>query len=176
MTKIAVIGSPGAGKSTLARQLGQVLGIEVFHLDALYWKPGWVETPKEEWVEIQKELVIKDSWIIDGNYGSTIEIRLQAAEVIIFLDLPRTVCLWRVVKRRFQYAWQRRPDMAEGCPEKIDWEFLRWVWRFPLDERPGVVKKLAGLSGEKKIIRLTSPAQVKRFLEEVEAQGLNTLL
>jgi len=96
MTKIAVIGSPGAGKSTLARQLGQVLGSEVFHLDAFYWKPGWVETPKEEWVEIQKKLVTKDSWIIDGNYGSTIEIRLQAAEVIIFLDLPRSVCLWRV--------------------------------------------------------------------------------
>ncbi len=85
MKKIVLIGSGGAGKSTLARQLGEVLKINVYHLDALFWKPNWVGVPKDDQRNIQNKLVEKEEWIIDGNYGGTMEIRLNAADTIIFL-------------------------------------------------------------------------------------------
>jgi len=171
MRRVAVIGSAGAGKSTLSRELGALLGLPVIHLDRLFWRPGWVETPREEWVRVQTEAVRGERWVIDGNYGGTLELRLGVAGTIIFLDFPRLVCLWRVLKRRRQYAGRTRPDLGPGCPERIDWEFLRWVWRFPLDERPGVLAKLAGLSPDKRVIRLASPAAVARFLDDLRREG-----
>lgn len=102
MKRIAIIGSPGAGKSTLAWQLGEILGLPVFHLDRLFWKPGWIPSPKSLWIAMQSTLVTRDSWIIDGNYGSTLHIRVEAADTIIFLDFPRYICLGQAVKR----AWQ----------------------------------------------------------------------
>jgi adenylate kinase family enzyme len=89
MRRIMVIGSGGAGKSIFSRRLGDVLGIEVIHLDRLHWKPGWAETPKGEWAELVGQLVRGDEWIIDGNYGGTLEVRLGACDTVIFLDLPR---------------------------------------------------------------------------------------
>jgi len=84
MRKIAIIGSGGAGKSTLARQLSEKLAIDVYHLDALFWQPNWVLASRETQREIQSRLVRQDSWIIDGNYGSTFDLRLTAVDTIIF--------------------------------------------------------------------------------------------
>jgi adenylate kinase family enzyme len=84
MKRIAIIGSCGAGKSTLARQMGTILGLEVIHLDSFFWKPGWVETPRVEWRSTVENLVKRETWIIDGNYGSTFDIRLEAADTIVF--------------------------------------------------------------------------------------------
>ncbi|MEH2257160.1 AAA family ATPase [Nostoc sp.] len=117
MKKILIIGSGGAGKSTLARELGTILSLEVIHLDAWYWNPGWVETPKTEWQSIIQDLTLRESWIMDGNYGGTLDVRLSVADTVIFLDFPRILCLSRVIKRRFTYAGQSRPDMALDCPE-----------------------------------------------------------
>src|SRR5918992_2213979 len=103
MKRILVIGSGGAGKSTVARRLGQLLDLEVNHLDKFYWKPGWVESPRDEWLETVIELINRDSWIIDGNYSGTLELRLQKADTVVFLDMPRRLCLWRIVKRNLQY-------------------------------------------------------------------------
>jgi adenylate kinase family enzyme len=164
MQRIMLIGSGGSGKSTLARQLGARLGLPVFHLDALYWKPGWVETPRPEWEALQRELVAGDRWIIDGNYGSTLGIRLAAADVVVYLDYSRWTCLWGVLKRRIMYAGRSRPDMAEGCPEKVDWEFVRWVWQFPAIGKPTIEAKLAKLPPGKAVIRLRSRAETARWL------------
>ena len=90
MRKIIIIGSGGSGKSTLARKLGEMTRIPVFHLDALYWKPGWVPTPREEWNARVKALVNQDQWIIDGNYGGTLNIRMTEADTIIFLVIKST--------------------------------------------------------------------------------------
>ena len=167
MKRIAVIGSGGAGKSTLARQLGAILRIEVIHLDSRFWRPGWVPTPRPEWTQIQADLVKEESWIIDGNYGSTIDVRLAAADTIIFLDFPRGLCLWRVVRRWLQHIGRTRPDMAPGCPEKIDREFINWIWSFPAAERPLLLQKIKQYSGGKQVIILRSPVEVRRFLAEV---------
>lgn len=168
MRKIAVIGSGGAGKSTLARRLGEILGMEVIHLDALHWKPGWVATPKQEWREIVEELAARDTWIIDGNYGATLDVRLAAADTVVFLDFSRSVCLWRAIRRRIQYQGANRPDMAEGCREQIDWGFLVWIWRFRKISRPSVVQKIEAFGQDAKVIHLHSPREAERFLVEME--------
>lgn len=167
MKKIALIGSGGSGKSTLARQLGEKLKIDVYHLDALFWKPNWVGVPKEEQKCVQMDLVKKEEWIIDGHYGGTLDIRLNAADTIIFLDFHRTICVYRVFKRMIKYRNQTRPDMGEGCEEKLDLEFLKWLWDFPKKKRPGILKKLAQLPETKNLIILKSPKEVKRFLENI---------
>lgn len=167
MKKIILIGSGGAGKSTLARQLGAALQIEVIHLDALFWKPNWTPVQREKQVEIQKELVNKEEWIIDGNYGGTIDIRLQAADTIIFLDIPRTICVYRAFKRMIQYRNKTRPDMGKDCNERLDINFLKWIWQYPKTKRPDIVKKLEGLSTEKQIIILQTPKQIQQFIENI---------
>ena len=168
MRKILVIGSGGAGKSMFARQLGELLKIEVVHLDRIYWRSGWVETPKPEWSRTVDELVRRDSWIIDGNYSGTLDLRIEACDTVIFLDLNRLICLWRVLKRNLKYRHSTRPDMAEGCREKFSPDFYTWIWNYPNRSRPKVVKLLESNSRAKKIIWLRSSAEVERFLQHGE--------
>jgi adenylate kinase family enzyme len=148
----------------LARRLGEILNIEVVHLDKIYWQSGWIEPPKDEWLKIIERELQKDSWIMDGNFGGTLETRLNACDTAIFLDLPRTVCLYRVIKRRLKYRNTNRPDMSEGCAEKIDLEFLGWIWNFRKNKKPRIEEKLKNFEGEKTIIRLHSKAEVEKFL------------
>ena len=162
--RIIIIGSSGGGKSTLARQLGDITGLPVIHLDKEHWNPGWVETPKDIWQEKVKELLKGEQWIIDGNYGGTMKIRAEAADTIIYLDFNRFICLYRVIKRRLQNHGRTRPDMCEGCKEKIDFEFLKWVWTYP-KKKPKVEKLLAILEG-KNIIVLRSKKEVDGFLKQ----------
>jgi adenylate kinase family enzyme len=169
--RIAIIGSGGSGKSTLARQIGERLGIEVIHLDALFWRPGWVETPREEWRLRQAELVQRESWVMDGNYGGTLDIRLAAADTIIFLDLPRLVCLRRVVLRALRYAGRSRPDMAPGCEERLSWPFFRWVWEYPSSRRPGILHMLEMYAPGRRIVRLRSSQDVRSFVASLR-EGL----
>lgn len=166
MKRIAIIGSGGAGKSTFARRLSEKLNIEVYHLDAILWKPNWVGTPRDEQKRIQHKLVEKESWIIDGNYDGTLDIRLNTADTIIFLDIHRVICLYRAIKRTFQYRNRTRPDMAEGCDERFDLGFLKWIWKFPKTRRTSILEMLEEISEEKNVIILSSPKEVKRFIEK----------
>jgi adenylate kinase family enzyme len=178
MKKILVIGSGGSGKSTLARELGELLDIEVKHLDRLYWQAGWTEPSKEEWLHKVKALTSEDSWVMDGNFGGTLEVRMQRCDTIVFLDLPRPLCLWRIAKRRLLYHNRSRPDMAEGCPEKLDWEFVKWVWSYSQRSRPKVVKLLREHSETKRIVWLRSRADVHNFLgslKKLNGESLNPL-
>lgn len=168
MKKIVLIGSGGSGKSTLARHLGKKLKINVYHLDALFWKPNWIGVPKDEQRKIQNDLIKEEEWIIDGNYGGTMEIRLNAADTIIFLDIHRTICIYRAFKRIVQYRNRTRPDMGEGCEERFDLEFFKWIWEYPTTKRPVILKRLDQLSRDKKAIILKSPKEVQRFLDRVQ--------
>lgn len=165
MRKILVIGSGGAGKSTFSRRLGERLGLEVIHLDREHWRKGWVEPPKDEWRRKVEELAARESWVMDGNFSGTLEPRLAACDAVIFLDLPRAVCLWRVLKRAATYRGTTRPDMAEGCPEKIDLEFVRWIWGYRSRSRPKVLALLEKYAESKQVVRLRSSAEVEKFLE-----------
>jgi adenylate kinase family enzyme len=170
MKRIAIVGSSGSGKSVLARRLGEILRLEVWHLDALLWKPNWVLTPREEQKQIQQQLVSKDSWIIDGDYNSTLDIRLEAADTIIFLDMPRMLCLFRVLKRRVMYHNRSRPDMQKGCKEKVDLAFLKWVWQYAKFKRPGMLEKLDVVAENKQVIILNSSREVEKYVDEMKGK------
>jgi adenylate kinase family enzyme len=164
--RIMIIGCGGAGKSTLARRLGERLGLPVVHLDAHYWHAGWVETPKEAWRETVARLVAGERWIMDGNFGGTIELRMAAADTIIFLDFPRTLCLWRVVWRWLTHRGRTRPDMTPGCPERLDGPFLLWIWRdFPRRNRPNILRLLEEYGARKQVMVLRLPRDVQRLLQ-----------
>jgi adenylate kinase family enzyme len=169
MKRILVLGSGGAGKSTLATRLGELLELEVIHLDSYFWKPGWIETPKEEWEKVIESLTKGNSWIIDGNFSGTLEQRLRECDTIIFLDRPRWVCLWRVLKRWIMYRNRSRPDMAVGCEEKLDMEFLHWIWTYPKRSKPKIARMLSDSSTTKKIIWIKSQKEEEEFLSSMGA-------
>lgn len=128
MNRIMVMGvSAGAGKSTFARKLGSKLGIDVYHLDAFFWKPNWVQASSEEFSASNQEIVNRHQWIIEGNYSSTYDIRSARADTIIYLELPLIICLYRVVKRWLMNIGKTRPDMGVGCKEKLDYQFIKFI-------------------------------------------------
>lgn len=166
MKRILIIGSGGAGKSTLALRLGEILQIPVVHLDRLYWKPGWVKTGKEEWREIVAREIEKEAWIMDGNFGGTLEMRAEAADTIIFLDIPRLRCIYRIFKRWAMYRNKHRPDMTPGCHEKVDLEFFMWVWGYPTRSKPEKELILNQYADAKNIVRLRSNREIEEFLHD----------
>ncbi len=167
MNKIAIIGCGGAGKSVLSKALGQSLSLPVHHLDCLFWKPGWLQTKHDEFIEKQLPVIAGDQWIMDGNYGNTMDIRLEKADTIIFLDLPSIICLWSVIKRYFKYRNTSRPDMTEGNNEQLSLAFLNYVWTYRKLRQPTVIKKLDTIRHSKTIIILKSRQQIKDFLNTV---------
>lgn len=169
--RLIILGCAGSGKSTLATILGSKLGLPVYHLDRYFWQPGWVSVSREQFIDIQKDLIERDKWIIDGNYQSTVELRLNACDTVIFLDFPRKTCLRNVLKRRLMYHKKPRPDITEGCEEKIDLEFLRWIWRFNETVRPIILELLSMMSEKKQVIILKSFKEVELFVEGLILTG-----
>ena len=163
--RIAVIGCGGAGKSTLSRRLGECLGLPVIHLDRFFWQPDWVATPDFQWRPIVERLATADQWIIDGNYLTTLDIRLKRADTIIWLDFRRMTCMYRAIKRIFQsWTGSERADMADGCAEKLDWEFLEWIWDFPQKSRPKVLESIQRYAHARRVVILHSPNEIETFL------------
>ena len=164
MNKILIIGCGGSGKSTLARALGEKLHIPVVHLDKLFWRPGWVHISRDEFDTVLERELAKDSWIIDGNFDRTIPRRLEFADTVIFLDFNRLVCVAGVLRRIVTTHGTVRPDMGEGCPERFDREFLRWVWNFNRDKRDKIYRLLETAENVNVHI-LKNRRQVQKVLE-----------
>ena len=163
MERILIIGCGGAGKSTLARQLGQKLGLPVVHLDRLFWKPGWVEESQEDFDRKLAAELERPQWIIDGNFNRTLPQRIAKCDTIIYLDFSRMACLLGVLKRVVTTYGTVRPDMGEGCPERFDLEFLQWVWNFNRNHRENYYRLLNETEGVETIV-LKNRRMVKRFL------------
>ena len=159
MRRVLVLGSPGAGKSTFARLLADRTGLPLTHLDAEYWRPGWIRPASEEWEQRVQALIRPERWILDGNYTSTVPLRAARADTVVVLDFPRTLCLFRAVRRA---VLNRRPDRLELGPEPIDFGFLRFIWSFPAVQR----RQLAQLAAmpHLKVVRLHSDAQARAWL------------
>ncbi len=160
-----ILGPGGAGKSTLARRLGERTGLPVVHLDRHFWRPGWVETPREEWRLVQRELLAGDSWIADGNYSATLDARLPRADTVIFLDFS----MWRAVPRALRRTLRNWGNdvQAAGCPERLDRQFLWWVATYRRRSRPKVLAAIAKDAGHARLHVLRRPRDVDRFLRAV---------
>jgi adenylate kinase family enzyme len=162
--RIAVIGSPGSGKSTFSRKLSEITGIPLIHLDKEFWNYGWVETPSEKWMEKQENLISGDKWIIDGNYGSTLDIRIKKADTIICFQLSRVVCMRSYFKRVITNINKIRPDIAEGCPENFDFEFIKYIWNFPKTSGKSNFERVER-NKEKNIIIFKKRTEANKYLK-----------
>ncbi len=166
MKRVLIIGCGGSGKSTLARAMGEKTGLPVVHLDRLFWHPGWVESTREEIDEKIRAETEKDTWIMDGNYNRTLPQRLKCCDTVVYLDFNRVTCLAGVFKRVITNYGKVRPDMQEGCPERFDWEFIKWVWNFNKTKR----KRMYTLLEETKQANITvlkNRRQVKAYLQSL---------
>lgn len=165
MNKVLILGCAGSGKSTFSKHLGIVQGLPVIHLDSLFWKSGWVASTEAEWNQILEALIRKDQYIMDGNYSRTLGIRMKDADTIFFFDFSRYLCIYQAIKRRIINHGKTRSDMAEGCKEKIDLEFIMWIRNFKKRSRDKILKILEEAQEQKKVIIFKSRKDVKNYIK-----------
>lgn len=166
MERILIIGCSGSGKSTLARALKEKLGLPVVYLDQLWWQEGWRHVTREEFDSRLSMALNMDRWIIDGNYNRTIQQRLPHCDTIIYLDFDRWQCLLGMFQRILESRGKVRPDMARGCPERFDWELMRFIWNFNKTNRVQNYTYLAQAQHAEHIV-LKSRKEVERFLDSL---------
>ena len=167
MKRLLIVGPPGSGKSTLARKLAEQLGLPAVHLDAMFWSSGWVMRSEEEFRQRLAAALSQETWIIDGAFASSLAQRLERADTVIYLDFPTLRCLWRVLKRIATHHGKTRPDMAENCPERFDFEFVRYICGFRKTMRPKI-EALLKEDADVQVHRLRTPAEVERFCSELD--------
>ena len=158
MKKVIVIGCPGSGKSTVSRALHNKTGIPLYHLDMMYWNDDRTTVEKSVFLERLSVVLEKDEWIIDGNYGSTMELRMAACDTVIFLDYPLDVCLDGIRERR----GKPRGDMPWIETEE-DAEFIEFIKSYNEQQKPKVLELLEKYS-DKNIVILESREQADAFL------------
>lgn len=140
--RVLIAGCGGSGKSTLARAMGERFALPVVHLDRIWWLPGWQNVSREEFDErLEKELA-RPAWIIDGNYARTFVTRLARADFCVYLDIDEETCMRGAQDRVRRYAGKTRPDMTEGCEERMDAEFEEWIRAFQEKTRPVMLERL----------------------------------
>lgn len=162
-----IIGSGGAGKSTLAMKMEEITRLPLTHLDKVFWQSNWQEPDKKWWSKKVEELAEKESWILDGNYGGTMDIRLERADTVIFMDYPSWLKVWRVLKRFWMHRNKNRPDMPDDCPEQIDWPFVQYVANYNKSRKPGIMKKLANLRADQTAIILRNDKDTQAFIHSL---------
>lgn len=160
-----IVGASGAGKSTLARKLGDKLGLPVIHIDPMYFTTGWVQRPSAETSNLIHQAIQAPEWIFEGNHSRSFDERAELADLIIVLKLGRIRRLARTIWRTLRYFGRTRPEMASGCPEGFDWEFIRWVWTYDMHSRPKVEALMARWRGRRQIVVLSSVSEVNAFLD-----------
>ena len=162
MKKAIIIGCPGSGKSTFARKLQDISDLPLYHLDMIYWTPDRTIIPKEEFLEILSEILAQEQWIIDGNYASTMEMRMQACDTVVFLDYPPELCLAGAQERK----GKARPDLPwVESNDSDDSEFMEYIQKFHELNRPTILSLLEKYS-DKKIIIFHSREDAEIFLQK----------
>lgn len=173
MQRIMILGGSGSGKSTLARQIGAITDLPVIHIDPMYWAPGWVQRPPEETRALSLQAAAGERWVFEGNHVETMDARAERADLILFLDLPRGVRLWRAIWRSLRHYGRTRPDMPPDCPERLDLGFLvTFVWGYDTRSRPRALAVLDRWRDRRRIVTLRSAAQVRALVADLRAGRL----
>ncbi len=168
--KIAILGYSGSGKSTLARELAKIYHVDVLHFDTVHFLPNWIIRSDEEKKRITKQFLdTHSSWVIDGNYSKLFyERRMAEADVIILLLFNRFLCLHRAYCRYVQYRNTTRPDMAEGCKEKFDLEFIKWIlWQGRKKQSKERYKRLVSQYPDKVIV-IKNQKQLDKYIQSLK--------
>lgn len=173
MERILVIGSPGSGKTTLSKTLAEKLNLPLVHLDALYWQEGWQPAAREVFDGRLDAQLRRPKWIIDGNYGRTLSMRLHFCDTVIFLDYPRMTCILGVLGRVIRNYGKTRADMGAGCPERFDGAFLRYVWQFNKKHR-GTYRRLMAEQTDKQVLVFQNRRAAARFVQQLEQKTPET--
>lgn len=152
MKRVVILGRGAAGKSTLAGRLAEITGLPVIELDKLFWQTGLIPTPREQWVNLQKALVARDEWIIEGDLGpyDVVEVRLRAADTIIFLDFSVVRCAWRALHRSRERA-----------------DFWRWLLAYRRESRPILLQAIANNAPEANLHVFHDPKALGRFVRTI---------
>lgn len=172
MQRIAIVGAPGAGKSTLARALGARLSLPVYHMDHIHWKPGWVERDRADKIALARDVIARETWILEGGLSAIHHERLARADMMIWLDLPVGLRVRRVLWRTVRWFGQVRPDMQEGCREGMNSEmlrFFRYIWNTRHSARAKIAASVDPLPAGLDLVHLRSPREVADFLDRLGA-------
>ncbi|RFB05859.1 DNA topology modulation protein FlaR [Parvularcula marina] len=169
--RIMIIGGAGAGKSTLARQIGERLSLPVIHLDAVFWQPGWVEPDRDTFNENVRRIIEDESWVIEGNYSATWPERAARADLIVFLDVSTGRRIYRAIHRSLTNYGKTRQDMAPGCVEKFDPAFIKWVADYRWRGRPKTLRLLEDPVVADKAFTLRNKDDVSNFLATLDRLG-----
>jgi adenylate kinase family enzyme len=164
--RIMVMGCSGGGKSTLSQKIAARFGLAYVSIDRdVLWLPGWVQRDRDEQRAIIVAKVQGERWIMDGTNPSTFDVRLPRTDLVIWVRMPRLLCIWGAVSRWLKWMGRTRPEMAPGCIEKIDWEFLRFIWTFEEKFTPRVLAGLAEHGPDVPVLQLKSRGEMRQLLD-----------
>ena len=167
-----VVGPVGAGKSRLAHDLGKVLGIRVLHLDALFWKPGWVQTPRDEFEAMQRREVATDSWIVEAQFDDILPDWVYAADTVVFVDISLLRSLWRVSKRRLnRQASVGTPVGEPGAIHRSLLKFVRNQWQYRRTVRRELLAELGRERDGRRVVVLRRDSETAAFLRSLDSRS-----
>jgi len=170
--RILVVGCSGGVKSTLSQKIATRFGLPYVSIDRdVLWLPGWVQRDKLEQRSIVAEKILSERWIMDGTNPSSFDMRLPRTDVVIWVRMPRLLCIWGAISRWFKWIGRTRPEMAPGCPEKVEWQFLKFIWTFEEKFAPRIMTGLAQHGPEVPVLQLTSRRQMRALLDLLAAPG-----
>ncbi|MET7685663.1 topology modulation protein [Streptomyces sp. NPDC005423] len=168
MEKVAIVGCGGSGKSYLARTLGKIIDAPVTHLDAAFYDDEWTALPTEKFTELQRELVAQPRWVIDGNYNSTLQTRLEACDTVVLMDVSTISALYGIFSRQLRHGAGHK---GNGVHNRIHWGVIRYVATYRRKMRPRVMAKIDQFaSGRADVVLLANRRQTRRWLQQVAAE------
>jgi len=174
MQRVMIVGGPGSGKSVLARALGERTGLPVHHMDKIHWEAGWIQRSTEAKDLLTREVHMQDRWIFEGGHSRTYAERIARADTYIWLDVPVHLRIFRVLRRLALYYGQSRPDLPEGCPERLSWQmvdFLRYIWRTRNTARKKLEELYSSPPPHVTCYRFTTLQEVRHFLDGLSESG-----
>jgi adenylate kinase family enzyme len=170
--RILVLGSSGAGKTYLSERLGEILGLDVIHLDAHFWRPDARPHADEKWREIVSNLSRREAWIMDGTYERSLDLRIPHAAAIIVLACTPARCLAHVIERQKRAKKQPRPDLPAGYVEQLDESHRRYVSHYPEVTHPAVLADIERYGPNTPVATLAAPEAIAPFLTQLRQTGL----